>query len=116
LFLFPQSKCFIRGGETEGERAGEERKAKKEIPLPQKNTCGLLSQCRHQHTAKLNFPCLTVVFESIQLSVCTYRNARDCFQEPLKGSIHNRGACTLSEAGWKTTTVYSFTFEKAKKI
>lgn len=112
----PLSKCFIRGGEAGGERAGEERKAKREIQLPQENTCGPLSQCQHQHTAKLNSPCLTVVFESIQLSVCAYRNVRDCFQKPLKGSIHNRGVCTLSEAGWKTTTIYSFTFEKAKKI
>lgn len=39
-------------------------------------------------------------------------SVRDCFQKPLKGSIHNRGACTLSAAGRKTT-IYLFTFEKA---
>lgn len=34
---------------------------------------------------------------------------------PFKGSIHNRGAGTLSAASRKTTTIYLFTFEKAKR-
>lgn len=69
----PLSKCFIKDGGTRGEGAVLGRKAKKEIQLPQENTHSALSQCRPQHTEKLNFPGLTVVFESIQLSVCTYR-------------------------------------------
>lgn len=68
------------------------------------------------HSAQQNWTCLDSQWslKAFNYLSAPIESVRDCFQKPLKGSIHNRGACTLSVAGRKTT-IYLFTFEKANR-
>lgn len=109
MFLVP-SKCLIKDRRTRGDRAVVERKVKKEILLPGKTQARSVAAATH--TAAPGSPLASLkAFNYLSAPM----ESEGLLPGPFKGSIHNRGAGTHSAASRKTTAIYLFTFEKAKR-